>query len=594
MPALIVLATTDTSLWTAWERQLPRDRSAMRLGLDVFPANIAPGFAAVVILDAAAESLLTASLLHCPTIYIGEPHSLPFEQAKMSGRAKAYLSYDESTTRLAEFLPLVEELAEKQSMFELMTEKNREAEAFRLATRMASSVGDSVEWWDFLEGVVENFDTRDQLISEFRRASRYILKASHAVFFLLERDGFRADRGTSFVQLNDPLVAYFENHPTVIDGTIWESRTDPVAELAVRNYLAIWGARLLVPIHDNCRLLGLIALGVRNDGRAYDEADRSRAVSFARLLRHFLAKSVQLGRLSMMADQSSLGAKYLPRTLVLGPNENIPREVPLVVRDLVGQVRHAREVRRISAYEGQPFRASAGLISETGGVWAFWEEASAEVYDASVRARAGRRELLREIALTLSHELSNGLVSLAILRQLPPGKAPPLPILETARGDVIRLEDLNRNLSLMQTLHEIVPGSFDMRDLAHEVGESLGLRVEVGPEPVRLEVAKNLVVFALHALIATVGENRPGQGLREISLQVRVTGEGSERTALLSLKGKHLELEGVLPEPMDGSVPNQGRLSVFLAKEILRLHHGEIHAGPGLEGTEILFSLRSL
>jgi hypothetical protein len=41
-------------------------------------------------------------------------------------------------------------------------------------------------------------------------------------------------------------------------------------------------------------------------------------------------------------------------------------------------------------------------------------------------------------------------------------------------------------------------------------------------------------------------------------------------------------------------VPNQGRITVFLAKEILRLHRGEIHAGPGIEGTEILISLRRL
>jgi hypothetical protein len=120
------------------------------------------------------------------------------------------------------------------------------------------------------------------------------------------------------------------------------------------------------------------------------------------------------------------------------------------------------------------------------------------------------------------------------------------------------------------------------------------LRVEVGPEPVRLTVAKDLVGFALRSLIATVGENRPDHGLRELSLQVRTTGTGADRTALLSLKGRNLELEGILPEPIDGSVPNQGRLGVFLAKEVLRLHHGEIHAGPGVEGTEILFSLRSL
>jgi hypothetical protein len=78
-----------------------------------------------------------------------------------------------------------------------------------------------------------------------------------------------------------------------------------------------------------------------------------------------------------------------------------------------------------------------------------------------------------------------------------------------------------------------------------------------------------------------------------MTLQLRSTGEGGELTALVSLKGKNLELEGILPEPVEGAVPNQGRIAVFLAKEIIRLHHGEIHAGPGMEGTEILISLRS-
>jgi hypothetical protein len=83
-------------------------------------------------------------------------------------------------------------------------------------------------------------------------------------------------------------------------------------------------------------------------------------------------------------------------------------------------------------------------------------------------------------------------------------------------------------------------------------------------------------------------------GFCDLALKVRSTGTGADMTALLSLKGKGLELEGILPEPIDGAVPNQGRLGVFLAKEILRLHEGEIHAGPGMEGTEILISLRKL
>jgi hypothetical protein len=132
----------------------------------------------------------------------------------------------------------------------------------------------------------------------------------------------------------------------------------------------------------------------------------------------------------------------------------------------------------------------------------------------------------------------------------------------------------------------------DIRELAQTIGHSLGVRVEVGPDPVVLAVSRKLLDFALRSLIATVTENRGELGAKELSLQVRSTGAGPDLTALFSLKGRQLELEGILPEPLEGAVPNQGRMGVFLAKEILRLHHGEIHAGPGMEGTEILLSLR--
>jgi hypothetical protein len=550
------------------------------------------GFSAVVILDATSENSLPAALLKCPTIYVGEPRSLPFEQAKLGGRARVYLSYEESVSRLREFLPLVEELAEKQSMVELLTDKARRLGSPR--PTMRTSAGDTSELWDFLEGAVENLDTRDRLIAEFRRASRYLLRASHAVFFLREADGFRADRGTSFFSSDDPLVAFLENHPAVIDGLMWNSPTDPVAELAVRNRLALWGARLLVPIHDNGRLLGLVALGIRDDGQPYDEADHARAVFFARLLRHFLAKSAQLTRLNQIAEQMRVGTKYLPGTLVLGPDETAPRHVPLVVRDLIGQARRTREICRAMPSLGQPFRASAGLVSETGGVWAYWEEASGEVHDAAARQRANRRNLLRELALTLSHELGNALVSLTMYRQSGPGQALPPALVSTVKGDVAKLEALNRELGLMQTFHEADATPTDIRELAKTLGNSLGIRVEVGPDPVMLSVSSKLIDFALRSLVATIAENRGELGTKELSLQVRSTGSGDELTALFSIKGKQLELEGILPEPVDGAVPNQGRVSVFLAKEILRLHTGEIHAGPGLEGTEILISLRSL
>ncbi len=592
MPTFVLLATRDSALADAWERQLPAGRTALRLGADGFPSGTSPGFSALIVLDAACEESLAHWIARCPTIYVGEPRSLPYEQARIAGRGKIFLSYEESTSRLRELVPLLEEMAEKQSLVEMLLEKSRRLESPRAPAR--PQVGDSVELWDFVEGAVENLDSRDRLIAEFRRASRHVLRASHAVFFLRETDGFRADRGTSFFSADDPIVDFFERHPAVIDGSNWDSPADPVAELAVRNRLALWGARLLVPVHDNGRLLGLIALGVRDDGQAYDDSDRNRAVFYARLLRHALAKVTQISRLNHLAEQVSLGAKYLPGTLVLGPDESAPRQVPLAVRELIGQVRRFREVRRVWPSAAQPFRAGAGMIPETGGVWAFWEEASGEVHDAEEREQANRRSMLRELALTLSHELGNALVSLTIFRQASPERPVPPPMLETVRNDVAQLEKLNGALELMQSLHECVPELTDVRELVQSMGNSLGIRVEVGPDPVVLSIARKQMDFALRSLVRTVGENRPEHGLRELALKVRSTGNGAELTALLSLKGKHLELEGILPEPDEAAVPNHGRISVFLAKEILRMHRGSIHAGPGMEGTEILISFRSL
>ena len=213
--------------------------------------------------------------------------------------------------------------------------------------------------------------------------------------------------------------------------------------------------------------------------------------------------------------------------------------------------------------------------------------------EASARERVGRRAVLRELALTLNHELGNALVSLTTFRQVSAERPMPASLMQTVKGDVAQLETLNTNLALMQSLHEADPSEIDVREVAQSVGSSLGIRVDVGTDPVVLRAIKGLLDFALRSLISTVAENRPEKGFDELVLKVRSTGNAKDLTAMLSLKGKYLQLEGILPEPTEDAVPNQGRMSVFLAKEILRLHHGEIHGGPGMEGTEILISLRN-
>ena len=145
----------------------------------------------------------------------------------------------------------------------------------------------------------------------------------------------------------------------------------------------------------------------------------------------------------------------------------------------------------------------------------------------------------------------------------------------------------------MQNLDEADPVEIDLRELVIKLGTSCKCEVEVGPDAVQLPVASDLLEFALSALLDNLSENQTGRGNTGLTIQLRSTGSHDELTALISVKGRNLELEGILPEPVVGDVPNQGRMAVFLAKEIIRLHRGEIHAGPGLQGTEILISLRA-
>jgi hypothetical protein len=596
MSTTFVLATPDTQLAAAWEAQIPEGRHVVHVSAPE-RNGVAYGLSAVVILDSTVEGDVPDELAACPTIYVGQPRSLPFEQARLAGRARVYLGYEESARRLREFLPLLEELAAKESMLALAKEKSRRGESnapFAASAPASPPMSDSLEMLDFLEGAVEAIESRDRLLGEFRRASRYLLRASHAIFFLKDTDGFRADRGTHCFPFNDPLVQYFEKHPVVIESTSWEGAEDPKAELAVRNRLMMWQARLLVPIHDNGKLLGLIAMGVRDDGRAFCESDRVRAIAVARLLRQCVAKAANLSRLHQLAQQTTLGAKYLPSTLILGPDEAPSRQVPLVVRDLIGQARLNHDICTAKPCEGQPFRARAGIVAETGGVWACWEEASAELHEAGSRSRAERNGLLREVALTLSHELSNALVSLATYRQAPEGSTMPAPLMMTVKTDIAKLETLAQQLGIMQGLSEISPVEVDMRALVQSIGQRLGIRAELSPEPVILQASGRLLESSITSLIETIAENRPDFGNRDLTIQLRCTGSGRDATALISIRGKSLELEGILPEPMEDAVPNHGRLGVLLAKEIIRLHHGEMHAGPGLEGTEILISFRSL
>lgn len=591
MPATFVFITADQALFEEWARQLPSDRTALS-GAEALLANkLPPGIPVVLVLDSDCSDQTPITFDRWTTLLVGEPYTTRFEEAKKLDRNKHVLSYEESRTDLFRTLRLLEEIAERGATIDLLMEKMRRFETSKPSENTRNNWRDNPEMWDFLEGAIENLSSRERLLSEFRRGSRYLLRASHTVFFLRHEGGFKADRGASFLPLEEPIVSYLATHPLVLDGIHWPGPADPIAELSARNRMALWGARLLVPLHENGHLIGLISCGVRDDGQPYNDSDKAKAVFVGRLFKQFLAGSTQLSRLNSFDEKALLSEKYLPHTLLLSADEEPPRTVPLAVRSLVGRVRRIRDASRITPSLDQPFRAGAGFINETGGVWAYWEEASNEVFDRAQKAKLERLDLLKEIALTLNHEIGNSLVSLTTIRQASSIGLPPA-LISAIKTDINRIELLNAQLGHLAALTEAGVELVDFRQLIKLVGDQCDVQVEVGPEPVALAIAPKLVEFALESILKSILENRDDVGKREVLVQLRAAGTDDKLTALVSIKGRNLELEGILPEVTPDSTPNQGKMGVFIGKEVIRLHGGAIHSGPGLEGTEILISIR--
>lgn len=592
MPRPVVLATPNAALAEAWARQLPAGRPVLRLGAADFPVAPGEGVMAVVILDSVAEPTMPAWLNRCPTIYVGEPRSLPFEQARLAGRGRVHLSYADSRERLGEFIPLVEEIAQR-----IAAEESLRA---RLALPSAGKSGEhnhwnehDSDWFDPTLQLLRRLDAPDLLPLEIERAAERALGVGRVTVYVRRGEEFRALNGERF-QADEAWVAMLERSPSVTDGSPRPDLIEPSAEAALRSRLALWGARLLVPVHDNGRLLAVLALGVRDDGRPYGAAERGRAVSLARVVRQVLRCAGELSRLGARAQREELIGKYIPGTLILGREEIPPRDLPLKVREVVGRVRMSGALESEAPSGDQRWRVVAGPIAETGGIWASWQDGAADLMQAKERERVTRRNLLRDLALTLSHEVGNALVSLSMFRQLGSERPLPATMVDALKRDVANLEALNANLALLNSLYEAAPAPFDVREMVESLGQSLGLRTELGQVPIVLAASRPLLDFALRSLLRSVAENRGELGLKELVLRIRAVGEGDELTVLLALRGPKMELEGILPEPEEGAPPTHGRLAVLLAKEILRVHQGEIHAGPGMEGTEIQISLRKL
>jgi len=601
MPATIILTTADTGLETAWKKVLqPREPVAFARPADLQRELLRPG-ARVWISDVNDPRSRFTSGHGTLTILVGEPHSHPFEQARQNRAARLFLSYGESRERLGECVSLLEEIADKNSQLQSALERNRRSEPpFPRETPPAPS-SEPIESWDFLESALAHLDDQPRLLDEFRRAARYILKSGKVLYFFRQFDAFISDDGYHRCEDSHPLVLWLEEHPAAVDLNQWSGLDDPSIDAPIRQQLLTWGARILVPLHAHGQLLGWMALGPRADGAGYRESDRFRAVLHGRLLERCLERSSQLRDYHHAGTAATLRAKYLPTARLISRSELATTDLPVEVRAVASEALHTQKLVSQPARAPYRYRVQAGPAPEVDGVWAIWEDAAPEIERIGHLLEQHRRDLFRNLGLTLSHELSNPLVSLVTFAHLltrgnsNPSAGSAAIAHETALvSEVAKLKLLNEHATLLGEIAQPAGKAVDLNVLLTEVATVRGITTRFVGDELMLHLDPNLVKFAFNSILEAIAANRPDEGLKNLILTLRAVGEGIQRQAIITIEGKNLELDGTLPPPAPGTTPNQGRLSVFLAREILRLHNGTLQAGPGIKGTDIQISVGTL
>ena len=592
MSALLILTTPDAKLFADWSAQLPQPAVAPATQ-EALRRELAQGGARVWVKDTADPRSLVSAHPDVVVIVVGQPQSLPFEQAKLAGNGRFFLSYEESRTQLKETAATASELAEKNAIIQTLQARGSRFSAS--APRETAPANTAVDDLSFMEAAIEHLEDRGRVLEEFRRAAQNLLQASRVALFLLHETSFRSDRYGWTCAASSPLAQYMEEFPCAIDLDDWVGNADAATESHIRQQMQSWSARLLVPLFESGRLAGWAAYGPRADGRAYDAADRSRALELGRLLERCLEKASRLQALAAAAQQEKLRARYLAGARLLGPDAPSDPTLPPEIRALAGEVLRTGRNARLDPGPTIRFRAEAGPIPETGGVWAQWEDAAPELANRAAAAERERLKLCREVGLTLSHELGSPVVTLTTYLQLAQqhGATPELLADFNAQleRDVGKLKELTRVLHLMQ---EFMGGGTSRIDLG-ELARSLQLHgiFRVNPNEMSPVILGNepMLRFAFQSILDAMFRNRNAED-GPVTIEVKRRGEGESETGLVVLSGRNLYLEGFV-ETSKGPMPAHPVLGVFLAREIIRWHNGTLQGGQGLSGSEVQISLRS-
>ena len=594
MSATFILTTRDAELAADWARQLPVPPLAPLRG-DLLLRELQRPGARVWIRDVRDTDSQGPAHPDTAVIVVGEPRSVPFEEARQDRTNTYCLSYEESRTQLRRLAPLAAELAQNRAVLAVLQGRPRRSDV--VAAETAEPVRPTLDEFEFMAGAIDHLDDRARVIEEFRRGARARIRSSKVVVFLREEKRYVADHQGWECSASHDLVRWLQEHAAIIEAATLDSVESPVMEAAIRQKLGEWNCKLLVPLEADGVPDGWVVFGPRADGRPYSPSDRDDALMLVRMLSRLLGQHRQLRNALGAQRDAALVRKYGPRFCVIGSSGKTDETLPVEVREVASLT--MREGERIEREFGR-IRVTAGPIPETGGCWVWWDDSALTAVSSAQKREAERHQILHDLGIMISHELANAMFSVSTYfhhaRRQKPSADPGYPLIERVMQDLERMKSMPQMLSALFEMSKQPAERVDMRHVVEAVAQEVGGQAktpEVGPFIWGYE--KNLhdaLLWLCREIMETRDRTEPVERDSKIKISLQQRGHDDDAVCLLTIAYPGLRVDQIKvgEATTTGEYPT---VPVFLAREVIRFHYGTVHVGQGIDGSELMISLKS-
>jgi hypothetical protein len=594
MSATFIITTQDPQLAAEWARYLPTAPLANRGG-DALARELQRPGARVWIRDICDTEAPESAHPDTIVVVVGEPRSVPFEEAK-GNRANTYcLSYEECATQLRRLAPLAAELAESKSVLSVLQGRSRRSES--VPAEGAGAVRHSSEGLEFLASAIGHLEDEDRLVEEFQRAVRARIRSSKVSVFTRDGRRFVSKIDGWECGADDELVRWLHEHAAIVDASTMDEVEDAAVEASIRQKLGEWNSRLLVPFEVKGGLDGWVVFGPRLDGRTYTGADRDESLALVELFSKLRDKHLALRAAKTASRDVALIQENGPKFRVFGLAGTSDNSLPVEVREVASLA--LNEGRRVEREFGR-IRVAAGPIPGTAQCWIWWDESSLTADASAHKREAERHQILHDLGIMISHELANAMFSVSTyfqhLQRQRPAEEPAHPLIERVGKDMERMKDMPQLLSMLFEMSKRPTAPFDLKALVLSVAKDVSGNAHT-PEiaPVIWGHEKNLreaLLWLCHEILET--KDQVGIGSREarFTLSLQEKGKGDEAICLVTIGYPGLRVDQI-KVGYATSTEEYPTVPVYLAREVIRFHFGSVHVGQGIDGPELMISLKS-